>query len=226
MPRHLTLLQRDEELEFYRSICEDVNVLVDIGCRSNHDYHNIRPEAENHLFDCCSFHIDSLREKIGNNDKVYLYDYGLSNKTEEVSYNEGSESIFGGGGETVRVKKFDDAMMELGIDRKIDFLKIDIEGGEPSILEFTDVIKRIKYVQFEFGYTWPDRKSYDIHNVIEQYKDTFDFFYMKDWAHPVYKGTDMELLTPMSNELCEQLEQHSNGRNGGNIVMIYRKDQQ
>ena len=42
------------------------------------------------------------------------------------------------------------------------------------------IIKNTKYIQFEFGRAWPDLSKYGIGEVIQQYQDSHDFFFIKD----------------------------------------------
>lgn len=219
MPRHLNLYQKDEEIRFFENIMDNVNILVDIGCRQNHYYYDLKPSAKNYLFDVCSFHTDRLKEDIGDSENVFIFPFGLSDTNSSVFYDDASESIHRSGHEAVEIKKFDDVMSELGIIDKIDFLKIDIEGSEPEILKFTEVLKNIKYIQWEFGPHWPNRNQYDIDDVVEQYKDTHDFYYMKDDQHPSSKP-EFDLLQILDEDLCNSLKHYSSSGCGGNMVMV------
>ena len=43
--------QYEEELMVFDIVKNDVDVLIDVGCRENYDYAQIKPEAKMYLFD-------------------------------------------------------------------------------------------------------------------------------------------------------------------------------
>ena len=117
-------------------------------------------------------------------------------------------------------------MKECKILGKIDFLKVDIEGCEPDILEHYDVIKDIKYVQFEFGRGWADLENYNVWSVVEQYSDTHKFYYLKDPNHSICREYDLDLFTLIDKDFHDQLHRKLVGGaygEGGNVWMIKKE---
>tara|TARA_R100001510_G_scaffold50535_1_gene49611 strand:- start:10 stop:834 length:825 start_codon:yes stop_codon:yes gene_type:complete len=220
--------QYEEELLVFDIVKDDVNVLVDVGCRENYDYAQIKPEAKMYLFDVNEIFINNLSKKI--EDKCFniiALPFGLSNRNADVTISEQTESIqpHRQWGETQlsgRIRRFDEVIEEYAINR-IDFLKMDIEGCEPDLLEFTDIMKNIKYIQFEFGRAWPDLNQYGIGEVMKQYEDTHDFFFIKDKNHPTTNTIDAPLFTLITEPVLNELNHHLiNDRwgYGGNILMV------
>ena len=83
-----------------------------------------------------------IQERFKNNPKIYVYNFGLSNETKNVSINisDNASSIFykkrkGARVETVKLVNLLDFVQDHNID-KIDLIKINIEGGEYDLLEY------------------------------------------------------------------------------------------
>ena len=166
-------------------------------------------------------------KEIDKNFNIITLPFGLSNRNADVTISEQTESIqpHRQWGETQlsgRIRRFDEVIEEYAINR-IDFLKMDIEGCEPDLLEFTDIMKNIKYIQFEFGRAWPDLNQYGIGEVMKQYEDTHDFFFIKDKNHPTTNTIDAPLFTLITEPVLNELNHHLiNDRwgYGGNILMV------
>jgi FkbM family methyltransferase len=108
---------------------------------------------------------ENIRNKFAANPKVKVYDFGLAGETKDVemSYNRNSSSQFAGSEtkQTVHLKKISDFINENGI-KKIDALKMNIEGGEYEIMEDlikNDLIKNIKTFRIQFHNFFPDAET-------------------------------------------------------------------
>ena len=227
------------ELRIFEIVKDAVDVLVDIGCRENYEYALISPTTKMYLFDTSEYFIEKLNESIKDKEfNISTFAFGLSNKNAEVEYDERMESIqrhrfTGSNLSLVKIRKFDEIMEECDIVGKIDYLKIDIEGSEPEILEHYDIIKDIKYIQFEYGRGWPDLDNYNVWSVVEQYQSTHDCYYLKDPGHTFsIEDKNFPFLTPIDEEFHEDLHgllvrgpwgQDCPWGQGGNIFMV-RKD--
>lgn len=231
MTQDLQVPMLASELEAFEYFKNDIKVLVDIGCRENDEYLQIKPEVKAYLFDANEYFINRLNEKVKDNKNVKTFAFGLSNRNEEVQYDDDSESIQEHRFRksdliAVKIRKFDEVMEECKILDKIDFLKVDIEGCEPDILEYYDVIKNIKYVQFEFGRGWPDLENYNVWSFIEQYSDTHKFYYLKDPNHSICREYDLDLFTLIDKDFHDQLHRKlvdGPFGEGGNVWMIKKE---
>ena len=85
--------------------------------------------------------------------------------------------------EEVEIKRFD----EYWVNKKlvIDFVKIDVEGHELDVLKgFGDILKNTRLIQFEFGGTNIDTKTY--------FQDFWYFFKENDFS--IYRITPIGIL--------------------------------
>ena len=54
------IFQYEEELKVFDIVKDNVDVLIDIGCRENYEYAQIKPEAKMYLFDVNKTSLDVL----------------------------------------------------------------------------------------------------------------------------------------------------------------------
>ncbi len=219
----MTIKQNCYELQLFGNLKNSISILVDIGCRDNIDYYHLHPNAEIHLFDINQKHIDKIARQISSYDhKIRLYNFGLSNKNAVVTYSQISESIHRQWGEHVlcNVRKFDEVLFEKQI-KNIDFLKMDIEGCEPEILSYLDIIKGINFVQFEYGETW-SRPQENLKKIIDEYTHFHKFYFLKDINHPLSNTEFSPTLTPIDNVLLQKIESYTDAGAGCNILMVKR----
>jgi FkbM family methyltransferase len=86
-----------------------------------------------------------------------LYDYKGSSSTQHASlYKENIVLVHNQKtiSHSIQIKKLDDFMKGIGIDKPIDFLKIDTEGAELSVLKGATMLlnaRKIRLIQFEFN---------------------------------------------------------------------------
>ncbi len=141
-----------------------------------------------------------LLSKYKKNNKVLVENLGLSNKsinTKLYSDTEGSGMAslskrkmehFNKSfeiEERVKVIKFYDYWVNNFKDKRIDLLKLDIEGHEMYALEgCEDMVKNIKLIQFEFGGCNIDSKTY--------FQDFWYFFHNNNFD--IYRMSPIKLL--------------------------------
>jgi len=215
--------QNKYEIEVFLKIKDNVRVLVDIGCRDNFDYAEISSQIEMHLFDINPEHINNLKNGISSIEhNVKLYNFGLSNRNENVSYSRISESIHRAWGDMAEfsVRKFDEVLLENKIIN-IDFLKMDIEGCEPDILSYVDILKGIKFIQFEYGNAW--NNNYTLSDFISPYLETYDFYLIMDDNHPIFTILESKLLSLIDNDTLKLVEDYRLKDCGCNILMVNKK---
>ena len=143
-----------EELEVFKAL-KNIKVVFDVGARVDIDYLNILPKATFHLFEPNPEFFKELKEKVGDRKNVYLNNYGLGDKEEELPYDPSTQSfLLSVTNPKLPIKTLDWYVKENNIKR-IDFLKIDTEGWDYKVLVGgKETIKMCKYIQYEH---WDDR---------------------------------------------------------------------
>lgn len=140
---------------------------VDVGCHKGEIldiFLQIAPKGEHFAFEPIPSLFENLIKKYAHLKKCHIYNYAISNSEGQTSFNhvlsnpaysgikkrnydrreEKDETI------TVSKKRLDDIIPQ---DLKIDFIKIDVEGGDLYVmLGAKNLIKRSKpLIVFEFG---------------------------------------------------------------------------
>ena len=105
-----------------------------------------------------------IKERFKDNPKVKVYNFGLSNKTNEVSVNlKGDETSFYGKGNKVLVNFVDiNEFLNKEKINKIDLMEINIEGGEYDLLDHiikTGIVNKINNLQVQFHKNVKDYKK-------------------------------------------------------------------
>lgn len=151
------------------------------------------PDATYFLFEPSKFNLEILSGKFYDYDNVHCSSFALSNETTVknlYSDKEGSGlaslskrrldhfNIFMDVVESINTIRFDEFLQFddiPDIPEYIDYVKIDVEGHEISVLEgFGSLIDRVKLVQFEFGGCNIDTKTY--------FQDFWYFFNTKNFS--------------------------------------------
>jgi len=145
-------------------------------------------DANVHSFEISKTTFKSLQKKHVNNTRIFLNNFGLSDKKGQIEYKDYGENS--GVNSLIMDANFHDqhisptlvsAVVETGNDYckkkkigEIDFLKIDVEGAEHLVLRgFSDLLENsaIKVIQFEYGYTHADARFLikDFYKLLEKY---------------------------------------------------------
>jgi FkbM family methyltransferase len=220
------------EFYFYALVQDNCSIVFDIGCREDIHYVEMSAEKEFHLFEPNPKSYVKCKEKLHwiNDNAVILNNFGLGNVTAEIDYYEDAESFmkrtvhFQSKSEPIilKVKRFMEYIQENEINR-IDFLKIDTEGSEPSILfDGLDFIREnVKYVQFEYASTWLDRKDrVSLVEVQSWFGDKFDFYFLYDEDHPISRDFPSQMTLINSAEMLNLIEFFMRNQYGFNIAMV------
>lgn len=109
-----------------------------------------------YIFEPVKEYFKILETKFKNNEKIKIFNFGLSNKEEEIEIslnNDGSSTfIKNGEKEIIKLKDIISFLNKNSI-KEIDLFKINIEGGEfevlPALIE-NDFIKNIGNLQIQF----------------------------------------------------------------------------
>lgn len=123
-----------------------------------------------HIFEPVQEHVDILRRKFEGDacrSSITIHNVGLSNVDEQLNINVAGDrsSVFmandGDRIETIQLVGAVEYIEKLGI-RRINLMKINIEGGEYQLLErliSTDFIKNIDDIQVQFHTFTPDMEQ-------------------------------------------------------------------
>ena len=179
------------EYKFFMDIKDKINVIFDVGCRSDSEF--IYFTGEVHYFDPVNEFIENLK-KIENLNKIsYFNNFGLGEENKEIYYYPKYESFYNrinscyicddANKILLNIKKGKDYIINNNI-KNIDFLKIDTEGYELNVLQgFEDYLENVKIIQFEYGGTFLDnnKKLIDVINYLEQ-KGFYKFSYLTNYG--------------------------------------------
>jgi FkbM family methyltransferase len=149
---------------FYTSIKDKINVIFDIGCRSDTLFTDFPGEV--HYFDPVPEFIDTLKSVKNSNKVSYFNSFGIGNENVELPYYPRHQSFYDriascnvsddANKIILNIKKGIDYVNEKNI-QSIDFMKIDTEGYEFNVLKgFENYLENVKVIQFEYGGTFLD----------------------------------------------------------------------
>ncbi len=138
------------------------------------------------IFEPVQSFVEMLKKEFDGMEKIHIHPFGLGGKTEEVeiSLDQASSSTFKARGEKEKIKLV--AVSEF-IGRKfsyIDLIKINIEGGEYSLLGDlikTGLIKNVGNIQVQFHDFVPNafKKRKILH---EKLSETHELTYNYPWV--------------------------------------------
>jgi len=154
------------EVKFFLNIKDHIQVIFDVGCRSDSEF--IRFRGEVHYFDPVNEFIEKLRRQGNLNKSAYFNNFGLGSENNKFYYYPRFQSFY----DRVISRHVSDEANKILLDIKtgkdyvvdnnikmVDFLKIDTEGYELHVLQgFGDFLENIKIIQFEYGGTFLDNK--------------------------------------------------------------------
>jgi FkbM family methyltransferase len=181
------------ELNSYQYYIDVIEYLRNVGIKSYLDiganigefcnvlFEKIPTLQEAHLIECESENIKFLKNNI-KPPNVAVYDlavgYDITNPTLITNGNVGGFKVVESdtvGNFNVKVSTLEDLNLPI-----VDFVKIDIEGGEYSIIENSKYIQKIKYIEIEF---------HDHENIstVEYVSDKFKDHQLK-FLEPVLEG--------------------------------------
>jgi FkbM family methyltransferase len=179
------------EEKFFVDTKDNIRIIFDIGCRSDSEFTVF--DGEVHYFDPMSGFIEKLSKQPNRNKISYYNTFGLGNKNSELYYYPRYQSFYDryiscrasddSHKILLPIKKAIDYINEKDI-KIIDFVKIDTEGYELSVLQgFEDCLKIVKIIQFEYGGTYLDNntKLCDVISYLEN-KGFYKFSYLTNYG--------------------------------------------
>lgn len=163
--------QSNGEMRLLQTILPELRggVIFDVGANIgewSQSVLSISPQMKIHLFEPSVETWDKLQERDWPTN-VHLNNFGLGREEEKLTLNifddaSGMNSLYTRQGiegleiiktEDIQIRKADDYCVEHEIDH-VDFMKIDVEGHELSVLQGASEMmanKRISLIQFEYG---------------------------------------------------------------------------
>lgn len=187
------------ELAFYQQIRPHIKTIFDVGSRDISIFLDF--EGEVHYFDPNLNHIDILEKKPRKNHAAYFNNFALGNQEGQAYYyprfesfhdriyscyttDEHNKVLFD-------IKRADEYIRQKGVE-SIDFLKIDTEGHEFSVLKgFGEELKRVNIIQFEYGGCWMDS-----HIRLE---DVLGYLMERGFESFYYLSQEGDLLVPITD---------------------------
>lgn len=223
-----------KEIEYYKKIRDNCRIVFDIGCREDIHYIELSENKIFHLFEPNPEYHANIAEKIKNinNNKIYLNNFGLGNSRGIKDYYKSTESFY----KRFHLINLTDLPIHLLMEKfsvylqkneikRIDFLKMDVEGGEPDILlDIPRFVKnKVKYVQFEWASAWIDRgDDIKLQNIFDIYSKYFYFYYLNEGENPISRGKDPSILMEKiidHAQIKEMDENYMRQGMGFNIIM-------
>jgi FkbM family methyltransferase len=142
------------EEEYFNKIKHNCKVIFDVGV-GNFSVFFDKEEFDVHYFEPHTKSFNEIKNREIKNKNSYINNFGLSNENNVLPlYDEGS--LYN---RHLSNKIIDNCVVKTGTEycvdnniTNIDFLKIDVEGMETKVLlGFGDLLKNIRYIQFEYG---------------------------------------------------------------------------
>lgn len=187
------------EEKFYLSIKDSINTIFDVGCRQDSEFTAF--DGEVHYFDPDSSFIENLSIQPNSNKKSIFNNFGLGDDNKELFYYPKYQSFYDRVSSChisddsnkikLTIKKAKDYIIENDI-KSIDFLKIDTEGFELSVLKgFEDYLEIVKNIQFEYGGTYLDNntKLIDVIDYLKKF-NFCDFSYLTKYGKKIITNFD------------------------------------
>ena len=148
-------------------------------------------ECKIFIFEPVSYCFNQIDNKFKNNEKIKVFNFGLSNRSYEtnIHVDNASSSLYSESEKTEKIKLIDinDFITENNID-KIDLLKINIEGAEFDLLDHminsgSHVL--VSDIQVQFHKMFEDaeiRRDSIRKNLSQTHKLTYDYkFVWENW---------------------------------------------
>lgn len=230
-------MQSKEELEIFKRLSDELEIVFDIGTRDDIDYYLINPNCEYHLFEPNVNFFNSMKNKLDNihddNKKIYFNNIGLSNENvKDAMYYENTESFVEhwqglslDGGHKFDLTTIDEYVENNNI-KKISFLKTDCEE-----LDFKVLVGGLKTIKFNNSVDFLQTEYSSISSTVDLFNN-FDFYLMME---PVlydvinkltdfkYKDTFNKSLVKIDINIHRFMDRQVINLGGGNLFGINKK---
>lgn len=206
------------------NLISDHPVLFDVGANVGSYTHVLQKHfdanAKIYAFEPSSRTFEKLQNNIGSSENVHLFQHGFGEKKSSLTlyfnpekstlasvYNRNLEH-FGmalDASEEIHLETIDGFCKEQNIDT-IDFLKIDVEGHETSVLNGAEAMlsdKKIQFIQFEFGGCNIDSRTF-FQDFFYRLKDHYTLYrIVQDGLYPIPQYTEGKEIFMTTNYLAE-----------------------
>tara|TARA_B100000287_G_scaffold432389_1_gene491641 strand:+ start:4585 stop:5280 length:696 start_codon:yes stop_codon:yes gene_type:complete len=184
----LWILKRGDHRYFKNFNLDSNSVFFDVGGFEGDYTDKILKEynCTSYIFEPHPVYFEALQKKFANNNKVKIFNYGIGGKSEDLFLTDDSASSKVTNKKTglkIVVKDIVEVLGELGI-KKIDFLKLNIEGMEYSLLERlidTGEINKIDKMKIQFHENVSNAESWreDIReNLKNTHKEIWSYYFV------------------------------------------------
>jgi FkbM family methyltransferase len=217
----------EKENELVRKLLgKSPTLAIDIGANIGEytaEIRRLNPNAEIHAFEPSATNILKLKQRFSGDNNIKILPYAVANIT-------GSATLFSneaGSGlgsltqrkldhfnvdfsvkESVKTIKFEDYWHNSLNDRRIDIVKIDIEGLELSALEgFGNAVASTRVIQFEFGGCNIDTRTY--------FQDFWYFF--KEQKFELFR------ITPLGAEIIKEYRESDEYFSTTNFIAVNKE---
>jgi FkbM family methyltransferase len=195
------------ELEIFRKIYTECEVIFDVGARYDIDYIEISKgnNIKYFLFEINPKFFKKLSKKILkiSGEDITLENIGIAEKNKEMFYYSDSESVLQSTtavhfsskrlSRSLPVTSLDSYVKKAGIST-VDFLKTDIEEYDYfALVGFSLNIKKCKFIQFELGVGAPlgDRRV-ENKDYFDLLSAQFNLFAVEDENNPLWRDGEFE----------------------------------
>lgn len=183
----------DERLRYDYTLDQN-SIVFDLG-----GYHGEFAERIYELYGCEIYVFEPVKEfydiiesKFDNNQKIHVFDFGLSDKDESIDINisDDASSIYQKEGKKEKIDlRSISSFVDTNAIERIDLFKINIEGGEfivlPELIQ-SGLIKKIGDLQIQFHMfidRAEERRAKIKESLSKTHKSTYDYYFVwENWT--------------------------------------------
>tara|TARA_B110000008_G_C16945480_1_gene554233 strand:- start:1256 stop:1948 length:693 start_codon:yes stop_codon:yes gene_type:complete len=186
---HLLWILKKGDAKFYKDFdLSPGSIFFDVGGFEGEYTSNILQEydCKAYIFEPHPVFFQGIKKRFIDNNKVKVFNYGLGGKTENVFLSDDSHGSKVSNEKTalsITIKDISEVIQELQI-KKIDLLKLNIEGSEYELLERlieTKEINKIQKIKIQFheNILNPEFRREEIRNKLKNtHKEIWSYYFV------------------------------------------------